>query len=833
MKISLTLWRQLVLLHLTMVVVGVVSFGYIAREIVSGTAQTQHTRYLLFRQKDAKIRANETVEMLSRGLRTDLDVLRRGVEAAVAGERCAAAFASSDDPDAARVLTERMVRVMNTMHLDILTLVDPAGRVALRASDPHRKHDTAYQWPGTPLPKPTADVNQLLARARAGQTVASIEALPASILATERYGRGQWARDPDAPLPAEPGEFRTLADLARIELDAPAASALTDVYETWEERGLALTVVTPVRDDAGQIVGAAIACQLLNRTPGPLSRHLGVRGDIGALYLGRARVAMAADAAGVAKPIGSTLSEPVTQALLAGSVTQAGVEALASLGDLSAYRVLLDSQKRPIGVIYARTPTSQFGVVLESERVSERLAQANSNKIIWMTAATVGLLGFAIIIVNAEFLSKPLRDLVVFAQAIAAGDLDVRAPERGSTEVNVLARSLNQMAIELEKSYRELEDKVLERTHRLEVSEARYRDLIESAPDMIHTLDETGRITSVNAREAEVLGYTQAELEQMHLHELIAPDAWEATQAAVARAFASPSPLRYETVLVAKDGREICAEVTTTVRREGGQSIQTNIIRDVTEQRALQRQLIESERLSAVGEMIFGVAHEIRNPVNTLGITVRNLRDDIARSHPETELQREYDESLDILVSELERLDGLIEDFMTVARVPQLVLEDCDLAALIQDLVKMVASHAEQAGIETAAELPAGLEHIQGDGELLRRALLNLILNAMEAIEPGAPGRVGIRVAQDESETVVSVADNGCGIADEHRDRVFDIFFTTKDSGSGIGLSMVHRIVRAHGGRVTFETTVGQGATFRVVLPRAAAPLGLAKPEEG
>ena len=331
MKISLTLWRQLVLLHLTMVVVGVVSFGYIAREIVSGTAQTQHTRYLLCRQKDAKIRANETAEVLSRGLRTDLDILRRGVEAVVAGERCATAFDSTGDPDAAKALAERMVRVMNTMHLDILTLVDPSGRVALRASDPHRKHDTAYQWPGTPLPKPTADMSRLLARARAGQTVASIEALPASILATERFGRGQWPRGPDDPLPAEPGQFRTLADLARIELDAPTTAGLTDVHEPWEERGLALTVVTPVRDDAGQVLGAAIACQLLNRTPDPLIRHQGVQGDIGALYLGPARVAVAADAAGVAKPIGSTLSESVAQALLVGSVTQAGVEALASL----------------------------------------------------------------------------------------------------------------------------------------------------------------------------------------------------------------------------------------------------------------------------------------------------------------------------------------------------------------------------------------------------------------------------------------------------------------------------------------------------------------------
>lgn len=818
MKVSLTLRRKLLLLHLTMVVAGVGAFGYIANEIVSGAIQTQHTRFLAIRQKDAKIRANETVEMLNRGLSSELEDLRRAVVTAVVAGSYAEAASSLGEPGELERVARRMALSMRTLHLDIFTLVGPDGRVMLRGSDPKSRGDTAYRWRGEGPPRPTADVWQLVERALAGQSLASIEALPASILATERYVRETWVYPPHHR--RQDGHFASLADFVRIEL-LLSHGGFAPPEPANEERGLALATVTPVRERTGRVCAAVVACRLLSRSPEVLAESIGVRGDIGALYLGRGRVAVAADASGLAKPIGSVLSQPVADALLASRVTQAGVEALASLGELAAYRVLLDGQKRPIGVVYARTPTSQFGIELETERVSERLAQANSKKIIWMTAATAGLLSLAITIVYLEFVSKPLRELVQLSQSLAAGDLNVRAPEKGSDEVSLLARSMNQMATALEKSYRELEGKVIERTRSLEQSQARYRNLIESAPDMIHTLDEEGRILSVNAREVETLGYTRKELEEMSLRDIIAQRLWQATDKALARAFQSPYPQRYETVLVTQDGREISAEVTTTMRREDNRAIQTNIIRDVTEQKRLQRQLIESERLSAVGEMIIGVAHEIGNPLNTLGITVRNLQDDIARSNPPQELREEYDGSLDILVSELDRLDRLIDDFMKVARIPLVMVEDCDLQALINDLVKVVSPQADELGVEIAAHLPDGLSHIPADTELLRQAFLNLVLNSIEAVKPG--GKVAIRVAQNEAETVVSFADNGCGVPDEHRDRVFDIFYSSKERGAGIGLSLVHRIARAHRSSVTFDTEVGQGSTFYFVLPRKQA----------
>lgn len=817
MKVNLTLWRKLLLLHLAMVMAGVGVFGYIANEIVSGALQTQHTRYLVIRRKDAKIRANETVEMLTRGLSNELEDMRRAVVTVVASGAYAEATSRPREPDALDRVGRRMALTMSALHLDIFSLVDTDGAVVIRGTDPTRTGDRAYRWGGQGQPTPTSDVWQLVARALAGQSLASVEALPASILATERYVRDAWVQPPHGPRVRQDGPFASLAEFARIEL-LVSHGFFPAPEGAWEERGLALAVVTPVRDGKGQVTAAAIACRLLNRSAEVLAQSIGVRGDIGALYLGRGRVAVTADASGVAKAIGSVLPEPVADALLVGRVTQAGVEALASLGDLAAYRVLLDGQKRPIGVVYARTPTSQFGIELETERVSERLAQANSKKIIWMTAATAGLLSLAITIVYLEFVSKPLRRLVRLSQSLAAGDLDVRAPERGSDEVSMLARSMNQMATALGKSYRELEDKVVERTRSLAQSEARYRDLIESAPDMIHTLDEEGHILSVNAREVEVLGYTRSEIEHMSLRDIVPKRLWQAAQAAVNRAFQSPYPQRYETSFVTQDGRELSAEVTTTIRRENGRPIQTNIIRDVTEQRRLQRQLIESERLSAVGEMIIGVAHEIGNPLNTLGITVRNLQDDIARSNPPKELKQEYDESLDILVSELDRLNRLIDDFMKVARIPLVMVEDCDLRAVISALVKVVSPQARDAGVEIAVHIPDNIGHVPADTELLRQAFINLVLNSIEAVEPG--GKVSVDVAQNDAETVVSFADNGCGIPDEHRDRVFDIFFSAKDGGSGIGLSLVHRIARAHRGSVTFDTEVGKGSTFHFVLPR-------------
>ena len=819
MKFSLTLWRKLVLLHLTMVVAGVMAFGYIAHEIVSGTVQTQHTDFLAIRQKDARIRANETAEMLNRGVASTLDGLRRAVVAAIDAGDYADAISQPDDSSLREFTARRMAAAMKALRLDILTLLDRDGRALARGSDPHAQGDLTYDREGGRGTRPTVSMRSLIERALAGRTTAAIEAFPAAILATERFTRAVW--HPPVPKRTLPRDavIDTLADFAKIVL-RPERSEAMEPQELWEERGMAMTVVTPVRDGAGHVRGAMVAARLLSRTPDVLAHYLGVRGEIGALYLGKCRVAVAADAAGVARPVGDVLDEAVAQALLAGRITQAGVEALASMGDLSAYRVLLDSQKRAIGVVFARTPTSQFGVEIEGERVSERLAQANSKKIILLTATTAGMLAVAIIIVYAERLSKPLRELARLARSIASGNLNVRAPEKGGDEVGMLARSMNQMATELEKSYGELEDKVIERTRSLQMSEARYRDLIESAPDMIHILDEGGGILSVNAREVKVLGYAREALGQMHLRDIVAPRCWPATEQAVQGAFHSSVPQRYETVLVTKGGQEISAEVTTMTRRENGRSIQTNIVRDVTEQKRLQHQLIESERLSAIGELVSGVAHEIRNPLNTLGITIHNLKDDIARDEPREEVRKEYDESLDILVSELDRLDRLTDDFMKVARIPEVVPDECDLRPLMTDITRIASGEAQELGVEIVSHFPDTLEPIRADAELLRQAFFNLLLNGLQAVEPG--GRVEVRVVQDPEQTDVSFSDNGCGIPADDREQVFDIFFTTKAGGAGIGLSLVHRIARAHGGNVTFDTQVGQGSTFHFVLPASA-----------
>lgn len=824
MKFSLTLWRKLVLLHLTMVMVGVMAFGYIAHEIVSGTVQTQHTDFLAIRQKDAKIRANETVEMLSRGLASTLDELRRAVVTAVDTGNYAKVVLQPSDPSFRKSAAHRMTTAMRALRLDIFTLLDRTGRAVIRGSDPNSYGDLAYTWAGGYGDRPTVNMRNLIERASAGHTTAAVEALPGAMLATERYTRAAWTPPvPKRELPRDLGTG-TLADFAKIAL-LPEHLVAMGPQVLYEERGMAMTVVTPVRDGSGSVLGAVAASRVLNRTPDVLAHYLGVRGDIGALYLGKCRVAAAADVAGVARPVGDVLDESVAQALLAGRITQAGVEALSSMGDLAAYRVLLDSQKRAIGVVYARTPTSQFGVEIEGERVSERLAQANSEKIILLTATTAGMLALAIIIVYAERLSKPLRELVRLARSIASGNLNVRAPEKGGDEVGMLARSMNQMATELEKSYGELEDKVIERTRSLQMSEARYRDLIESAPDMIHILDQEGRILSVNAREVKILGYARDALGQMHLRDIIAPRRWAATEQAVQHAFHSSIPQRYETVLVTKEGQEIAAEVTTMTRRENGRAIQTNIIRDVTEQKRLQHQLIESERLSAMGELVSGVAHEIRNPLNTLGITVRNLRDDITRDEPREEVRKEYDESLDILVSELDRLDHLTDDFMKVARIPEVVHDDCDLPALMADLIGVASGQAQELGVEIVSHFPDTLDPIRADGELLRQAFFNLLLNGLQAVERG--GRVGVSIAQDPEQTEVSFEDNGCGIPADDREQVFDIFFTTKAGGAGIGLSLVHRIARGHGGNVTFDTQVGKGSTFHFVLPTHSPRAGV------
>jgi len=232
---------------------------------------------------------------------------------------------------------------------------------------------------------------------------------------------------------------------------------------------------------------------------------------------------------------------------------------------------------------------------------------------------------------------------------------------------------------------------------------------------------------------------------------------------------------------------------------------------------AATREAFENEKLAAIGRLAAGIAHEVRNPLGVIRASAAMVREHFA---PGDDAHR----ACGFIVEEIDRLDGLIASLLAFARPTRLRAR----SAALGELVERASTLAEETLRQRSAELVAALEEpdatLRVDPDLIAQVLLGLVTNAAEAVRPG--GRVELRTHAAADHVVLAVADDGPGIPEADRERVFEPFFTTKVGGTGLGLAMAERIVRAHGGRLRVITgegagPAGAGACFELILPRA------------
>jgi len=241
-------------------------------------------------------------------------------------------------------------------------------------------------------------------------------------------------------------------------------------------------------------------------------------------------------------------------------------------------------------------------------------------------------------------------------------------------------------------------------------------------------------------------------------------------------------------------------------------------VRLQAEKRELARRASVAERLAAVGTMTAGLSHEIRNPLNAAALQLVVLERRV-RKLPQAE-QTSLLEPLQLVRDEITRLEHLLQDFLQFARPRELSTAPLELEPLIAAVSDRLAGEAERRGIKLVPEIPKDLPKVYGEDERLRQVLMNLALNALEATPKG--GQVRITAQRRSDEVWVAVDDSGPGIDGEIRERIFEPFFSTKASGSGPGLPIVHAIVTQHGGAVGAETSPLGGARFWFTLRRAA-----------
>jgi signal transduction histidine kinase len=234
--------------------------------------------------------------------------------------------------------------------------------------------------------------------------------------------------------------------------------------------------------------------------------------------------------------------------------------------------------------------------------------------------------------------------------------------------------------------------------------------------------------------------------------------------------------------------------------------------------RELEARLNQVERSAVVGRLASAIAHEIRNPLNYINLTLDHLRTAFA---PEDSRKRETFERLAVqLKKEVARINTRITEFLKYSRPAKLELQPLDLHSLTEDALSMVEVQAAESGIKTRIETEGRVPKIMGDEEALRSVLTNLIINSLQAID-GEGGELTIRLAAEEGGRLarVEIRDTGRGIPPENLSQVFEPYFSTKETGTGLGLAIVKKAVEDHGGTIRVESTLGRGTTFTVKLP--------------
>ena len=347
-----------------------------------------------------------------------------------------------------------------------------------------------------------------------------------------------------------------------------------------------------------------------------------------------------------------------------------------------------------------------------------------------------------------------------------------------------------------------------------ESGEAWLETMLGGFADAVMVVSRERRILSLNHPAGELLGRSPRDLQGKPLTEVLPPD--DPLQLIVEEAFAAQQAVGPRIVPLRVADREV--PHTLTAQRLGETDVFGVMVsaRDMEKLSRLGSHLSYSQKLAALGRLTSGVAHEIKNPLNAMVIHVELLRQKLGKGSPEA---RGY---LDVLEEEIRRLDGVIQGFLKFTRPEELQLEAIRIEEVLSEATRLLVGEVERNGIRLETQIAPDLPKVYGDRELLQQAVLNLLINACEAMPEGGELRL-TATHPEEGRVVLDIQDTGVGIETDELPKIFDLYYTTKSRGSGIGLSMVYRIIQLHAGDVKVDSMPGQGTRFTITLPEVLA----------
>jgi PAS domain S-box-containing protein len=442
-------------------------------------------------------------------------------------------------------------------------------------------------------------------------------------------------------------------------------------------------------------------------------------------------------------------------------------------------------------------------------------------------ALTMADRGFDVAIVDVKLpdasgidLIQPLRRASPFAEVLlltgfASVDAAIGALRSGAFAFVLKSFWPEKLVLVVEQPLTRVELK-----HEREELERRYRDLVEVTDVLVLAFSGADEIALMNRKAASLVGLTSDQALGRTIDSFVPDEDRALMRSALVETRSHKRTTEVETGFTDRQ-----RHTTTKPRRvrwhlsrsRESEDLVYAIGLDITERRALEKRAADAEALSAMGELAMNLAHEIRNPLNAAVLQLHLLNRNLDRLAADPSERDGLKDRVRIVGDEIGRLNRLLTEFLELARPRGIAREPVHVPRLVDEVLDLEEENGRGRGISIVRELPSDGGIAIGDREKLKQVILNLVVNAFEAMKQGGTLTVGLR--PDGERVVLSVQDSGPGIDPALLPNVFDPFFTTKEAGTGLGLSIVRKIVDQHGGDVEIESERGQGARITIAIP--------------
>lgn len=445
-----------------------------------------------------------------------------------------------------------------------------------------------------------------------------------------------------------------------------------------------------------------------------------------------------------------------------------------------------------------------IGIVMDYKQISSMVSEQ------LVSHASISLVLLEIVIFGsyllAGYITRPIQLILGKVNDVVDGHFDFRLKVRRKDELGQLANRINAMIRNLGHYTNRLKQMYEENRAVKEHLES----IINQTADAIHITDLDGNVLRVNRAFEQLYGWRSREVEGRTL-KIIPPEAEEERREQHAQLIEGMSITSNETTWMKKDGTRVEVSVSTApVRDEEGEiTALISVSRDITSRNRMEELLRRSEKLTTVGQLAAGVAHEIRNPLTT-------LRGFLQLQQQTNKLNHRH---LDLMLSELDRINLIVGEFLILAKPQAVHFQDRDIRFILGDVISLLDSQAHLHGVEFVLSASSDSAMVHCEENQLKQVFINLLKNGMEAMPNGGSIQIRLHHEEELNRVRIEIKDEGIGIPEEMMPKLGEPFFTNKESGTGLGLMVSQRIIQSHKGMMDIRSVMNKGTTVIIDLP--------------